>query len=658
MRYDARVARIFLFIAALLLLVGCEGTHLAGTHDVEMEFQVTKPGATAARAPIEVRLATARIPADVELADPTHVRVTVDEDAAPGADEMLLWRGGLALYRADAAYAFEPKDGSGLTPKTETHPDGTVERYFVGSRAALARALDAGGWDDAHRVLVEPIDAKTARTLAVHEPPAIDLASVVDFKGAKSEKKDIVLYAKDEAKLRADAAALGDARVYLALGRRVMAARKASDLVSAREGRAAIAVHMGDGVEAFERAHTAAELLRTEALPPLAHVATRGVPPSWPTAVMCIVLPLVLSVAWLFFVRRFDRSHPEPWWLVVVTFALGGLSVVPAGLAEWSLMSATPYLNPQVMTYGGQLAAFPVALAVFTFVVGLSEEGAKLAGALFAARRKEFDEPVDGIVYGAASALGFAAVENIKYFAFGRLSSAIIVARTFTSIPAHLFFGAIWGYALGRKLVSRRTSVLLFLGYAALMHGAFDTLLSIDGVHVLALVLNLVLASLFIWLLRRALRHGAVPIGSPDAPPSMARAFFPVGRPGMFALCAIAMHVLAFFLFVIGVGHQVSHQKVTYPFFVVSSTLVALLGLAAYGLAATMPLDVAVDEHGVTFAGRAVPWAKVRGARRQSLGALEVLRLDTTGGVVTLGPGRPDRIAGLEALVTGHLAAR
>jgi RsiW-degrading membrane proteinase PrsW (M82 family) len=643
----------------VLVLAGCDGTHLAGTHDVDLDYEVKKTASSAppSRAPIELRLATARIPADVEIVDPTHVRVTVDADAVNIADEMLTWRGGLALYRADPAYAFAPKDAADLTPKTETHADGTVERYFTGSRAAVARALDSGGWDEAHRVLVEAVDQKTVRTRAVHEPPAIDLASVLDLKAAASDKKDVVLHAKDEPKLRAEVTALGDAQTYLALGRRVMAPRRANELLATHEGRAAIVLHMGDAIDAFERAHTAAELLRTDVIPPLSRVAARPVPPNNATAAMCVVVPLLLSAAWLFFVRRFDRAHPEPWWLLVVTFALGGLSVVPAGLAEWAMMSATPYLNPQIMTYGGQIGAFPIALAVFTLVVGLSEEGSKLTGALFAARRREFDEPVDGIIYGASSALGFAAVENIKYFAFGRLSSAIIVARTFTSIPAHLFFGAIWGYALGRKLVSKKTSVLLFLGWAALMHGAFDTLLSIDGLHALALLLNLVLASLFIWLLRRALRHGAVPVGAPDAPPSMARAFFPVGRPMIFALCAIAMHVLAFFIFVIGVGHQVSHQRVTYPFFVISSTLVALLGLAAYGLAATMPLDVAVDEQGITFAGRAIPWAKIKSARRMSLGELEIVRLDTESGPVTLGPGRPDRIGALEALIAGHRAS-
>src|SRR5439155_1969549 len=101
-------------------------------------------------------------------------------------------------------------------------------------------------------------------------------------------------------------------------------------------------------------------------------------------------------------------------------------------------------------------------------------------------QRREFDEPVDGIVYGAVSALGFAAVENVKYFTVGRLSAVIVIVRTFMSIPAHMFFGAIWGYAAGRKLVARRTSIALFLALAALLHGAFDTFLAIDGMAIFA----------------------------------------------------------------------------------------------------------------------------------------------------------------------------
>jgi hypothetical protein len=322
------------------------------------------------------------------------------------------------------------------------------------------------------------------------------------------------------------------------------------------------------------------------------------------------------------------------------------------------MMKATPYLNPSVMTLGSDPSAFPIALLVFTVVVGLSEEASKLLAALLlAVRRPEFDEPVDGIVYGAAASLGFAAVENVRYFAFGRMGSAIIAARTFTSVPAHLFFGAIWGYALGRKLVSRRTSVLLFLGWSALMHGAFDTLLSLEGLGSYALLLNLALAALFIVLLRKALRRGAIGPGDGAAPPTAYRAFFRVGRPVLFTLSAVGLLVSAALLFIAGAGHQALHERVTVAFVVLTSGLTLVLGGCAYALAATMPLDVALDDEGVTFAGRKIPWPSItrvtvlpRSARSAQV------RIDHEEGATLLGHGDVERMQALEQLITGRIA--
>ena len=49
------------------------------------------------------------------------------------------------------------------------------------------------------------------------------------------------------------------------------------------------------------------------------------------------------------------------------------------------------------------------------------------------------------------------------------------------SVPAHMFFGAIWGYALGARLVEKRLTRLALPRSPPRRHGAFDALLSIDG---------------------------------------------------------------------------------------------------------------------------------------------------------------------------------
>ncbi|MEO6418451.1 MAG: PrsW family intramembrane metalloprotease [Polyangiaceae bacterium] len=618
------MARLVLLIFCVALL-GCSS--LAGVNDVELDYEA-KEHVTPAK--ISSRLGTAQISADVDALPGERMRVTVDADAADLVDDLLHWRGGIAAYRVDPGFVLAPGDAAGLTPKTETGDDGAAEHYFVGAPAAVARAIKEATVPPGHRVFAEYIDQASSRTRAVFDPPVREwLAprSVEAVEGGHSLSLELPESAVD--------IPLAKMRIALVRGRSVLDVQTiAGDVPNP------LVVHFGTDLYSYTRAHRVKTLLRSPVLPILERVDLRAAPPRWPVAIASVILPFVLSCGWLFFVRRFDRAHPEPMWLVLATFFLGGLSVIPAGLAEYACMSATPYLNPTIMTLGGQLMSFPIALLVFSVVVGLSEEGAKFLGAWsLAGHHREFDEPVDGIVYGVASALGFAAVENVKYFAVGRLTATIIAARTFTSVPAHMFFGAIWGYALGQKLIKKRTSVLLFLGYAALAHGAFDTFLSIEGLSGLALLLNVGLASLFIILLRRALRHGVVVPGS-EAVASSKRQFFTLGSRGTFALWAVAFHAFAFGTFVLGAYFEIAHRRVGYGFLGFGTVLLALLGLAANGLSSTIPLDAAIDENGVTFGGTTRTWASIRGITRGPNG----IRIDSTEGDLFIGLGSPSTI--------------
>jgi RsiW-degrading membrane proteinase PrsW (M82 family) len=411
-------------------------------------------------------------------------------------------------------------------------------------------------------------------------------------------------------------------------------------------------VFFGTGIEAYARAQDEKQLLTTSRLPPLKRLGAVGLPPNNLLASACFVVPILLSLAWLAFVRRFDRAHPEPLWLIGVTFVLGGLSTVLAGLAELGLASLTPWLDPRVVSLGGQLFALPLAFVVFTIVVGLAEEGSKMLGAAFAVRRREFDEPVDGIVYGIVSSLGFAAAENIHYFAMTRLAAPIVVARCFMSVPAHMFFGAIWGYALGARLVEPRSRVLFFLLLAAAGHGLFDALLSTDGGGMLAVVLNVVLASVFVSVVRRSLRHGVVDEAARAIPPEERR-LFRVGRPGLFFLSSVALHVLAFGIVMLGGWYQLARHRPSPLFVVGSSVMLALLAVAAFGISATVPLDVAVDDYGVTFAGAARAWSRIR---RFDVHRDHIV-LDCEGGPILLGPGAPETITRLAAALREHFGA-
>jgi RsiW-degrading membrane proteinase PrsW (M82 family) len=591
--------------ACLLVLCGCS-THLAGTNDVAIEYDLDADSTTGAAqslamaaARVQARLAAAQIGADVDV-DDGHVRVVIDAEGATAVDSLVLWRGGLGVSSAAAS------GSDGAAPRVEL-PIASVETTQRG------------------------------RALAVAFPP-----------GARDA-------------LARELASQPGARVILSLGRTALANVPADDALATP-----LILPFGESVTAYERAAHAKALLASPLLPPMHRASLTRLPPSRGLAAACALLPFALSFGWLAFVRRFDRARPEPIWLVVATFALGGLSVVPAGLAEMACAAATPWLDPSVMTLGGQAWALPIAIVVFTLVVGVSEEGSKFLGAWSLARhRREFDEPIDGIIYGSAAALGFAAVENIKYFAIGRMSGVVIAVRAFVTVPAHLFFGAIWGYALGRQLVSRRVSVLAFVGLAALAHGTFDALLSTDGMQLASTLLVLGLAFSFVVMLQSALRYGVVrprlapsgeaPLTEQLPAGELQRTYFRVGSPGAFYACAAGLIVCAFAITALGGAYEFLHHRVGVVFVSLATTMLALFGVAAYGAAETIPLDVAIDAQGVTLGGGQTPWRDVVSTRVEVTGRRARVVVHTTGSVVRLGPATPEVAQAIAAAIrTAH----
>ncbi len=476
-------------------LLGCS-PRVVGATDVELTYETEEAEGAAAfgqdvRALVLRRLmAAGPIGADVTQ-EGRRIGIVVDEGLAPAVDELVTWSGTVLVLEPDPIAVGSPRDAHGLVAMTETLPDGTTSHYWEGSHADVARALDQWVTDKEHRTVAEAVWS------SVHGAgePRYRTRSV--WARTLGELSDGILVGwgdKGTLRLRAEKGSPAESTLSAAYVRSIAAQGTSASEILVR-GRTSLghavfeqdAAHLsfGSGIEAYARAQDEKQILTTPRLPPLKRLGAIGLPPNTALATACFVVPILLSIAWLVFIRRFDRAHPEPMWLIGVTFALGALSTFPAGMAELFLVKLSPWLDPRVVTFGGQLFALPLAFVVFTVVVGFCEEGAKMLGASFAVRRPEFDEPVDGIVYGIVSSLGFAAAENIRYFAMTRLSAPIVIARCFMSVPAHMFFGAIWGYALGARLVDRKSRVLLCLGLAAAAHGLFDALLSTDGAAIL-----------------------------------------------------------------------------------------------------------------------------------------------------------------------------
>jgi len=97
-------------------------------------------------------------------------------------------------------------------------------------------------------------------------------------------------------------------------------------------------------------------------------------------------------------------------------------------------------------------------------------------------RNPNFNEPVDGMVYGVFISLGFALVENIIYVFHSELGGfSTAVARAIFSVPGHGLFGAEMGYYFAMaKFKSKKKYLWLAFFTPYLLHGIYNYILFLD----------------------------------------------------------------------------------------------------------------------------------------------------------------------------------
>lgn len=206
------------------------------------------------------------------------------------------------------------------------------------------------------------------------------------------------------------------------------------------------------------------------------------------------VLTLAVSpgLFWLWFFYKRDKLEPEPKALIARTFFRGVLVALPIIIVQAFFLSLPPLL-------------------LYIVIAPITEEYGKylvVRRGIF--NNAEFDEPIDGIIYAAAAALGFATIENVGYLLGSYLapeeilgtgatvSSAVLflfVVRSLLSVPGHALWASFWGYALGVAKFSspERGKQLIRNGLALAMfsHGLFNALLILHpllAVGVLAVI--------------------------------------------------------------------------------------------------------------------------------------------------------------------------
>ena len=199
---------------------------------------------------------------------------------------------------------------------------------------------------------------------------------------------------------------------------------------------------------------------------------------------MYLLAIALAPVAFIFtYVYLRDKYDREPLRILIITFILGVGTAYPA-------LKISQFLHDLTGVSIGSSSFLGVFIYAF-FVVAFTEEMVKfLVLRIFNYPRKEFNEPYDGIMYGVAVSLGFAAIENVIYVhTAGADGLQTGIARMFTAVPAHAVFGVMMGYFVGRAkflpLKYRWLERLKGLLVAILFHGLYDLFLFLPESQVL-----------------------------------------------------------------------------------------------------------------------------------------------------------------------------
>lgn len=189
-------------------------------------------------------------------------------------------------------------------------------------------------------------------------------------------------------------------------------------------------------------------------------------------ALFSLAIAPCLLICWYIF--KMDKYESEPRLHLFICFILGIFCTLPAINMET--------LGRRIINEDPHNLILTFLFA--TFVVGFTEEILKFLALMFYAfPRKQFNEPMDGIVYSVMVSMGFAAMENILYVQ-GNPSQAweVAIARAFTAVPAHGLFAVVMGSYIGKGKhkvlhIDKLKYTLKGLAIAILLHGIYDFLL-------------------------------------------------------------------------------------------------------------------------------------------------------------------------------------
>jgi len=193
--------------------------------------------------------------------------------------------------------------------------------------------------------------------------------------------------------------------------------------------------------------------------------------------IFLLLITIVPALGILFLFVFLDR-FVEPKKYIIATFVLGILSIGPLIMFD----------NIILLIKGSPIEYNPFMQAFFD--AAFKEELLKFCVLFFfCVRFAEFNEPMDGIVYGTVVSLGFASYENI-FYVYGaegfNISLGTAYTRAFSAVPSHAFDGVIMGFFLGRHYFRKHESKInIYFAFLIpfILHGLYDWTLMEESIH-------------------------------------------------------------------------------------------------------------------------------------------------------------------------------
>ena len=184
------------------------------------------------------------------------------------------------------------------------------------------------------------------------------------------------------------------------------------------------------------------------------------------STLLITIVPSILILLYFFLSDKFK----EPKGFIALVFFLGICICLPAGYVNSFMENNFKDIFSERLLFSFLGPAWCEELLKFIILY------------FIVLRRNEFNEPMDGIVYGVTVSLGFATFENYDYvFRLAELWEIdpyqMAVWRSYSAIPMHGLNGCVMGFYFGMySFTANKKYLILCLLIPYLIHGFYNFL--------------------------------------------------------------------------------------------------------------------------------------------------------------------------------------